>query len=314
MLFVPTYPQLDFSKIKPIEQQVSVSGISSGAYMANQLHFSHSENINSATLFAGGPYYCSRGSTLSALNECMKTNEVIDITNLQQRITSLESLKLIDSLDNLKNDNITLVAGLRDDIVDEEVSNKSYELFKNLGVKNLKYLNQLDIAHTFPTISKGNDCNQRSASPFISSCNIDGAKIVFDNIAENVKPAKKAAPERLFYVKQWGEDLFATYYLSQHAVAYVPAVCEEKSCKLHVSFHGCKQSRIEIGEKFIMDTGLIEYAEANNTIVLFPQTLPNYLWNPNGCWDWWGYSGSQFHTRNGTQVKTIYSIIKKFLK
>ena len=39
--------------------QVSVSGISSGAFMANQLHVAHSADIMGAGLIAGGLYGCA---------------------------------------------------------------------------------------------------------------------------------------------------------------------------------------------------------------------------------------------------------------
>ncbi len=39
--------------------QVSVSGISSGAFMANQLHIAHSANIMGAAMIAGGLYGCA---------------------------------------------------------------------------------------------------------------------------------------------------------------------------------------------------------------------------------------------------------------
>src|SRR5260370_21431949 len=39
--------------------QVSVSGISSGAFMANQLHIAHSAGIAGAGMIAGGLYGCA---------------------------------------------------------------------------------------------------------------------------------------------------------------------------------------------------------------------------------------------------------------
>ena len=40
---------------------VSVSGISSGAFMAVQVHVIHSANISGIGAIAGGPYRCSNG-------------------------------------------------------------------------------------------------------------------------------------------------------------------------------------------------------------------------------------------------------------
>jgi len=39
--------------------QVSVSGISSGGFMANQLHIAHSADVMGAAMIAGGPYGCA---------------------------------------------------------------------------------------------------------------------------------------------------------------------------------------------------------------------------------------------------------------
>jgi len=38
---------------------LTVSGISSGGYMAVQFHVSYSSAINGAAIFAGGPFYCA---------------------------------------------------------------------------------------------------------------------------------------------------------------------------------------------------------------------------------------------------------------
>ena len=40
-------------------KQVSVAGISSGAFMANQLHIAHSADIVGAGIVAGGLYGCA---------------------------------------------------------------------------------------------------------------------------------------------------------------------------------------------------------------------------------------------------------------
>ncbi|SOE01089.1 hypothetical protein [Caenispirillum bisanense] len=52
--------------------QVSVSGLSSGAYMAVQMQTAHSADIMGAGIFAGGPYGCARGGlTLATLTEAI---------------------------------------------------------------------------------------------------------------------------------------------------------------------------------------------------------------------------------------------------
>lgn len=50
--------------------QISVSGISSGGFMAHQFHVAHSEHIMGVGIVAGGPYYCAQGSMLDAVGRC----------------------------------------------------------------------------------------------------------------------------------------------------------------------------------------------------------------------------------------------------
>jgi hypothetical protein len=49
---------------------VTVSGLSSGAFMAHQLHVAHSDIIDGVGIFAGGPYYCAEGSQTKATGRC----------------------------------------------------------------------------------------------------------------------------------------------------------------------------------------------------------------------------------------------------
>ncbi len=48
-----------------------------------------------------------------------------------------------------------------------------------------------------------------------------------------------------------------------------------------------------MGDKYPLNAGYLETAEANNIIVIFPQ-IKSSINNPNGCWDWYGYTGSDY--------------------
>jgi len=49
----------DMPKVAIDRNRVDVSGISSGAYMAGQMHVAFSKTFRGAALLAGGPYWCS---------------------------------------------------------------------------------------------------------------------------------------------------------------------------------------------------------------------------------------------------------------
>jgi hypothetical protein len=36
-----------------------------------------------------------------------------------------------------------------------------------------------------------------------------------------------------------------------------------------------------------------------------------WLNNPFACWDWWGYSGSDYATREGAQVKAVRAMLER---
>ena len=83
-----------------------------------------------------------------------------------------------------------------------------------------------------------------------------------------------------------------------HAVGwlYVPTDCKDGApaaakCRLHVAFHGCEQYQDKIDDDFYWDGGYNRWAEANDIVVLYPQTTQASV-NPNRCWDFWRYSGS----------------------
>jgi len=60
-------PLTDLAKGLNIDKEaISVSEISSGAFMAHQFHIAHSENIMGAGIMAGGPYYCAQGDVMRA--------------------------------------------------------------------------------------------------------------------------------------------------------------------------------------------------------------------------------------------------------
>merc|ERR1719498_1551259 len=64
---------------------ITVSGISSGAYMAHQIHIAFSKVTHGAGIVAGGPYFCAGDppkSVVTAQTTCMKDPNRIDVDKL----------------------------------------------------------------------------------------------------------------------------------------------------------------------------------------------------------------------------------------
>jgi poly(3-hydroxybutyrate) depolymerase len=92
---------------------------------------------------------------------------------------------------------------------------------------------------------------------------------------------------------------------------YIPESCQAgESCQLHISFHGCKQNAQTVGTQFVENNGLNNWADTNHLVVLYPQTKNSMFMplNPQGCWDWWGYTDSDYATQNGQQIKAVKKI------
>ena len=66
-----------------------------------------------------------------------------------------------------------------------------------------------------------------------------------------------------------------------------------------------------VGDVFVRKASYLEVAELNNIIVLFPQVVPSIIdpINPQGCWDWWGYTSKQFATKIGPQMIGVKKMI-----
>lgn len=136
--------------------------------------------------------------------------------------------------------------------------------------------------HAWISSSFGNDCDYLG-DPYINNCGFDAVLDMLQHFyGENIKPARPANSSSLF---RFGQDHYvvsgtpALISLGPAGYAYIPYACYTATCKLHVSFHGCNQDLETIGESFVQHTGLNEYAESNNIVVLYPQvrkssTLP----------------------------------------
>jgi poly(3-hydroxybutyrate) depolymerase len=78
---------------------------------------------------------------------------------------------------------------------------------------------------------------------------------------------------------------------------------------LLIAFHGCEQNAASIGPVFARDSGLNRWADVHNVVVLYPQTRSSYLpLNPKACWDWWGFSGPDYDTRGGVQLRWLNGV------
>jgi poly(3-hydroxybutyrate) depolymerase len=300
-----------FSVNVKVSNDITVSGLSSGGYMSPQVHISFSSKIRGSGVFAGGPYYCAKGNTMTALTTCMSGYGIININGLIKTIKDYEQSGKIDSISNIKDSKVYIYSGSGDTTVNPKVSKEGEKLYKALGA-DIKSEYSIKAKHAMPTESYGNPC-ETSKSPFINKCGFNGALEALNHLFNGqIVPGKNSYKENFYKMKQ---NVSLGSSMGPNAFLYVPKNCLSKNCPLHIVFHGCKQTLNDIGMKYVQFTGYNEIAEANDIVLLYPQAVSSMMMpsNPNGCWDWFGYTDSNYANKEGKQMKIINNLMDSLL-
>jgi poly(3-hydroxybutyrate) depolymerase len=312
-------------------QGLTVSGVSSGAYMAVQFQVVHSKLVRGAGVLAGGPYYCAEGSTWRALSNCMSPSAWSPLPSTAQMKGRLETLAQsgrIDPLVNLRDDRVWLLSGGQDHTVETPVMDLLATFYREwLPAGAIHYVKPADAGHAMISTADPhpNACNT-SEPPFINRCGeLDAAGELLKHLLGTLHAPSNSPQGELISFDQRpfvdGKPIDAS--LADEGYAYVPEPCRSGACRVHVAFHGCRQNVSQVDRRFIEGAGYNAWADSNRLIVLYPQTVARngvasgswkWLYNPKGCWDWWGYSGIDYHTRDGVQIKAVRAMIERLGK
>ncbi len=325
------------------QDQTTVSGLSSGAFMTVQLQTAFSNRISGAGVVAGGPFGCAdvgfwsgwlavRATT--AVEVCMANVPLPpDTTSILNLIA--EQSDGIDPVSGLTDDRIYMFHGQADRTVHEPTMNVLFEIYGELGVpaENIHYVKTVDAGHGFLTEADATqacpanseaaeedpDCGivacTTTAPAFLNACDVDQAGEILTWLYGTLEAPVAAVQDHLISFDQaLYTDGAAGMWDS--GFAYIPASCQSgETCRLHIALHGCQQGEQVIGAKYARLTQYNRWAEANDIVVLYPQAaiIELSIWNgfglyggnPNGCWDWWGYGSGDYLTRNAPQMAAI---------
>jgi poly(3-hydroxybutyrate) depolymerase len=291
--------------------QTSVSGLSSGAFMAVQFHVAFSATVRGAAIFAGGPYDCARGSQSTATTTCMSQTSPLDASPFVTTTKDLARQGAIDPVEHLAAARVFLFGGADDTTVHPAVMDSLASYYKTLVTSgSVAYESRHPgAAHTMPTVSYGGNCDQTS-SPYIGKCSYDGAGKALAQIYGNLNAAATTltgtyvtVPQTAFIGDTKGHSL------GDSAFAYVPKSCADgETCRIHVAFHGCLQGTPSVGDAFYKHAGYNEWADTNHVIVLYPQAISK-SGNPSGCWDWFGYDSPDYAKKSGPQMAMVKAMV-----
>lgn len=290
---------------------ITVSGISSGAYMAVQLDVAYSGTFRGVGSVAGGIYWCSKGDSQRAQMACMGMPQQIQSAEQIAEAQQLAGRGEIDPLENLASHRLYIYASPKDYIINPQNSTKLeefYDAFQDRAQRKAEH--SLQSAHGFPTIDQGAPCNI-GMSPWILKCGFDAAGEILKQLYGDLQPKGHAVPSHLL---QFSQEEFgnARTPLYRYGWVYVPAACARgESCRLHVALHGCQMNPEDIQDQFSRGSGFNDWAESNNIVVLYPQSAKLGQANPYGCWDWFGFTGQNYMTKRGAQMQAIKAMVDR---
>jgi len=355
---------------------VTVSGLSSGGYMAGQFHVGFSATLAGAAVLAGGPYGCSRGSVAGAMYNCSCPANPDALARLRNQIPGAGCAVLapgalavfadsalaanraeIDDPAHLARQRVWLFSGGRDEVVRPALVDALEAFYRRQGVDPARLHREhvAEAAHGLPAPGAPVACS-RTASPYLTRCpdpaapgeeDAPGKLLAWLYSPVPGQPLQAPVPPRAAGLHRFSQQPYRQAGrfdgLDDSGWLYVPAACEAgqpaaASCRLHVVFHGCGQGQRAsgprgrpVGRQFVTGAGYNRWAEANRIVVLYPQVLASqparpgdtYRLNPEGCWDFWGYTdpdeslaGAQrrFARASAPQMRAVKAMVEGLLR
>jgi hypothetical protein len=295
-----------------LKSRITVSGVSAGGFMAVQSHVALADRIGGVGVVAAGPYHCARGDVQVALSQCM-TGEGLEVEPLVRFANDAATAGDIAPVAGLASARVWIFHSPADSVVAPAAGRALADFYRPfVPADQLVLVDDVETAHGWPTLDAGSGCLEWGGD-FINDCDYDTAGEILEHLyGDLVAREPQAKPENLV------EADFSGYFGSGSQVAksgymYVPAACrsDARDCGLHIAFHGCVQGAEFIEDRFVTQSGFNEWAESNKLIIVYPQ-VEKSLFNPKGCWDWWGYTDDDYDLRSGKQVAGVAALIDAY--
>jgi Esterase PHB depolymerase len=294
---------------------VTVAGISSGGYMAVQLQIAYSSHFHGTAVIAGGTYYCAQDDELLWAAACA-TGVGIPVSSLVNFTEKEAASGAIDPTSNIGSKPIYMFSGLLD-TVDYQLTMDDLKQYYGsfTSSSNITYNNDTPAEHAWITPDAVDPCSLLSP-PFMNNCGIDVEGTFLSKFYGTLQP-RNSSPAGSYI--QFDQNAFcanancAAISMDSTAWLYVPQNCAAgDACKLVVALHGCLSNQNTIGTLFVKESGINEWADHNDILVLYPQTIDSVVPdNPEGCWDWWGYTGESYAVKSATQMSAIMSMVQQ---
>ena len=298
-------PQLNIDK-----SQTTLSGLSSGGFMAVQLHVAYSATFKKgAGVVAGGPFYCAENSVVNATGRCMASPSGIPTSTLVSTTNSWASQGLIDPVANLQASKVYMFSGSLDSVVKPGVMDTLKTYYNSfVPAANVVYKKDIAAEHAMVTDDYGSTCSVKGA-PYVNDCNFDLAGSMLQHLYGALNARSSVTLPAGNFVEFNQGQFITNHGMAATGWAYIPQACQAGSsatCRLHVVLHGCKQNVNDVQQQYVRNTGYNRWADTNNIVMLYPQTS---LSATNSCWDWWGYDSANYAKKSGPQMAAIKAMV-----
>ena len=296
-------PQLNIDKT-----QTTVSGLSSGGFMAAQLHVAYSATFaKGAGIVAGGPFYCAEGSIVNATGRCMASPAGIPTSSLVTTTSNWATQGSIDPVANLQSSKVYLFSGAIDSTVKPGVMDALKTYYNSfVPAANVVYKKDIAAEHAMITDDYGSGCSTK-ASPYINDCNFDLAGAMLAHLYGTLNPRNSATLPASNFVEFNQSQFITGHGMAPTGWAYIPQACTAGAqCRVHVVLHGCQQNVTLVQQQYVRNTGYNRWADTNNMVMIYPQTSTQAT---NSCWDWWGYDSANYAKKSGPQMAAIKAMV-----
>jgi poly(3-hydroxybutyrate) depolymerase len=297
--------------------KVFVAGISSGGFEAVQMDVAYSKTFKGAAIYAGGVYYCAQDSESTALDDCGGADSYgSELSASESYLNAQSSAGTIDSSSNLSGQKVYLWSGTADTVVPQKSMNDLQTEYQNYGA-SVTYDNSFAAEHGWESPDGSNACGTLG-SPYMIKCN--QGSTVYDSEKTwltmffgtlNARNSGTLGGSLI----NFDQTQFSTASgLDTNGYVFVPQSCAKGTqCGLVVALDGCQQYQGAIGDEFVTEAGIDEWADTNNIVVLYPYQTTVSGSNPNGCWDWWGYGSANYALKSGPQMSAIYAMMQRVM-
>jgi hypothetical protein len=270
-------------------------------------------------------YHCAQDSVELALVEC--GGETVNGQALYQSTVAQSESYLdqqsaagtIDASSHLQGQPVYLWSGTKDSVVNpQEMADLNGE-YRHYGA-NVTFDNAVPADHGWESPDGEVPCGT-AASPYMIACMQNGQPydsektwltMFFGALNPRAALPLHGSLQR-FDQTEFGAS--ASNSMDTNGTVFVPQPCAAgATCGFVLVLHGCLQGHAEIGDTFVTESGIDAWADANDVVVLYPyavQAPGPFPYNPNGCWDWWGYDDANYSLKSGTQMSIVYRMVQR---